>query len=168
MQKKAFGISGLSGSGKTHLTTRLIAWLGEQGYKVSTIKHTHHSVDLDSPGKDTWQMREAGACEVFLVSSSRSVLMHEYRDEAEPTLDELIARLAPCHLVLVEGFKRDPLPKIEVFRPHLDTPPIWPQNPAVVAIASDEAIETPLPVLDLNNTEAIARFILNHVDITQD
>lgn len=165
MQKKVFGLTGLSGSGKTTLIAKLVDWFGQRGLKVSTIKHTHHSFDLDSPGKDSWRMREAGAQEVFLVSNRRSVLLQEFRDDPEPTVEELVARLHPCHLVLVEGYKRDPLPKIEVHRPSLENPPVWPSNASVVAVATDAPIITPLPQLNLNDVEQIARFIARHLDL---
>lgn len=159
MKKTAFGLTGLSGSGKTTLMTQLIDWFCQHGIKVSTIKHTHHGFDLEQPGKDSWRMREAGAGEVYLVSNQRAVLMSEFRDSPEPTVAELLQRMSPCDLVLVEGFKRDPLPKLEVYRPSLDNPPVWPGNSAVVAIASDEPVDAPLPVLDLDDIEGIARFI---------
>lgn len=165
MEKKVFGLTGLSGSGKTTLIAKLVDWFRQQGLRVSTIKHTHHSFDLDSPGKDSWCMREAGAQEVFLVSNRRSVLLQEFRDEPEPTVEELVARLHPCDLVLVEGYKRDPLPKIEVHRPSLENPPVWPGNPSVVAVAVDVPIECPLPQLDLNDVEQIALFIAQHVQL---
>lgn len=165
MDKKVFGITGLSGSGKTTLIAKLVDWFCQRGLKVSTLKHTHHGFDLDSPGKDSWRMREAGAQEVFLVSNKRLVLLQEFRDCAEPTVAELVARLQPCDLVLVEGYKRDPLPKIEVHRPSLGNPPVWPSNASVVAVAVDAATETHLPLLDLNDTDAIARFIARHVGL---
>ena len=166
MQKKVFGLTGLSGSGKTTLITKLVDWFTQRGYKISTLKHTHHGFDLDSPGKDSWRMREAGAQEVFLVGSRRLVLLQEFRDMPEPSVDELVARLQPCDLVLVEGYKRDPLPKIEVHRPSLENPPVWPGNHSVVAVATDAPVDTPLPVLDLNDTDAIARFIINHLRLS--
>ncbi len=168
MDKKPFGLTGLSGSGKTTLIAKLIDWYRQHGLRVSAIKHTHHGFDLDSPGKDSWKMRESGAHEVFLVSNRRSVLMHEYRDTTEPTVEELIARLSPCDIVIVEGYKRDPLPKIEVYRPALENPPVWPNNPSVVAVASDGAVETHLPVLSLDDTEGIARFIAGRLNIALD
>ncbi|GAB2181462.1 molybdopterin-guanine dinucleotide biosynthesis protein B [Denitratisoma sp. agr-D3] len=163
MQPNVFGLTGLSGSGKTTLITQLVDWFVQRGLKVSTLKHTHHGFDLDSPGKDSWRMRQAGAQEVFLVSNQRLVLMQEFRGEAEPSAAELISRLQPCDLVLVEGYKRDPLPKIEVHRPSLENPPVWPNNPAVVAVATDAPIDTHLPLLDLNNVEQIALFIADYL-----
>lgn len=165
MQKRIFGLTGLSGSGKTTLISKLVDWFVQRGYTVSTLKHTHHGFDLDSPGKDSWRMREAGAQEVFLVGNRRLVLLQEFRDMPEPTVEELVARLQPCDLVLVEGYKRDPLPKIEVHRPGLENPPVWPGNTSVVAVATDAPIDTPLPKLNLNDTEAIARFIIEYVGL---
>ena len=165
MQKKVFGLTGLSGSGKTTLITQLVDWFVQRGLTVSTLKHTHHGFDLDSPGKDSWRMREAGAQEVFLVSNRRLVLMQEFRDTPEPTVEELVARLHPCDLVLVEGYKRDPLPKIEVHRPSLENPPVWPTNTSVVAVAADAPIDTHLPVLDLNDVDAIAHFIAHYLGL---
>ena len=165
MDKKVFGFTGLSGSGKTTLIAQVIDWLRLQGFTVSAIKHTHHGFDLDSPGKDSWRMREAGAGEVWLVSNRRSVLMQEFRDRAEPTVPELVARMAPCDVVIVEGFKRDPTPKIEVHRPSLDFPPVWPGNPSVVAVATDVPVTCDLPLLDLNDIQAIGRFVLRYLDL---
>lgn len=158
--KHAFGLTGLSNSGKTTLVTELLAWFRQQGYSVSCIKHAHHGFDIDRPGKDSFQMREAGAKEVFLVGDKRWVLMREYPDDAEPSVEELIARLAPCDLVLVEGFKQSALPKIEVYRPRLARAPLWPDNASVIAVASDQLLDCPLPVLDLNDPPAIGRHIL--------
>lgn len=166
MEKKVFGLTGLSGSGKTTLIAKLVDWFAQQGLKVSTIKHTHHSFDLDKPGKDSWRMREAGAQEVFLVSNRRSVLLQEFRDHPEPSVEELVARLHPCDLVLVEGYKRDPLPKIEVHRPSLENPPVWPTNNSVVAVATDAPISTPLPQLNLNDVEQIALFIAQYLNLS--
>lgn len=165
MQKKVFGLTGLSGSGKTTLLTQLVEWFVGQGLTVSALKHTHHGFDLDSPGKDSWRMREAGAREVFLVGDRRLVLMEEFRDRPEPAAAELIERLHPCDLVLVEGYKHDPLPKIEVHRPALGKPPVWPGNPSVVALATDAPVTCPLPVLDLNDVGAIACFIAAYLEL---
>jgi len=165
MQKKVFGLTGLSGSGKTTLITQLVDWFVQRGYTVSTLKHTHHGFDLDTPGKDSWRMRQAGAQEVFLVGNQRLVLMQEFRSQPEPTVEELVSRLQPCDLVLVEGYKRDPLPKIEVHRPSLENPPVWPTNPSVVAVATDGPIATDLPVLNLNDVNEIALFIVNYIKL---
>ena len=162
---KVFGFAGYSGSGKTTLIELLIPRLVGEGLRVSLIKHAHHGFDLDRPGKDSYRHREAGATEVFLVSSKRWVLMHELRDEDEPSLDEQLAHMSPCDLVLVEGFKYTAIPKIEVHRPANGKPLIYPENPNVVALATDVRMDAPLPILDLNDIEAIAEFILKHVGL---
>ncbi|MBX3684727.1 MAG: molybdopterin-guanine dinucleotide biosynthesis protein B [Rhodocyclaceae bacterium] len=159
---KVFGIAGFSNSGKTTLIEKLIPVFNRHGLKVSVIKHAHHGFDLDRPGKDSWRHREAGASEVMMLSSDRWVLMHELRDAEEPSLDAQLAILSPCDLVLIEGFKAAPVPKVEVHRPAHGKPPIYPDNPHVVAVATDAPLELPLPRLDLNDPEAIAEFILSY------
>lgn len=160
---KVFGFAGYSGSGKTTLIERLIPDFTGRGLRVSLIKHAHHRFDVDQPGKDSWRHREAGATEVMLTSSARWALMHELRGAPEPTLAEQLGRLSPCDLVLVEGFKHEPIPKLEVFRPCLGHPPLHPSDPWVVAVASDETLPIGLPVLDLNHPIAIADFILEYL-----
>ncbi|MCB1938812.1 MAG: molybdopterin-guanine dinucleotide biosynthesis protein B [Rhodocyclaceae bacterium] len=159
---KVFGIAGFSGSGKTTLIEKLIPAIRARGLRVSVIKHAHHGFDLDRPGKDSWRHREAGASEVLMLSGQRWVLMHELRGAAEPTLAAQLAILSPCDLVLIEGFKAAPVPKVEVFRPANGKPPLWPENPHVVAVATDAAIDTALPMLDVNDPAAIADFILDY------
>jgi len=163
---RIFGLAGWSNSGKTTLMIALIDHLTRRGLRVSTVKHAHHAFDIDVPGKDSYRHREAGATEVLIGSGRRWALMHELRDEAEPTLDELVARMSPADLLLIEGFKRDRHPKIEVFRPSLGKDPLWPDDPMVVAVASDEDIPgLDRPRLDLNDAEAVAAFILDHVGL---
>lgn len=162
---KVFGFAGYSNSGKTTLIEQLIPRFVERGLRVSLIKHAHHGFDLDRPGKDSYRHREAGASEVFLVSSKRWVLMHELRDEAEPTLEYQMSLMAPCDLVLVEGFKYTAIPKIEVHRPENGKALLYPENTNIVAIATDVPLSAPLPVLDLNDTAAIAAFILDRVGL---
>jgi molybdopterin-guanine dinucleotide biosynthesis protein MobB len=157
---RIFGLAGWSGSGKTTLLTRLIPELTRRGISVSTIKHAHHEFDVDKPGKDSWQHRQAGAREVMVASARRFALMHELRDQPEPALSELIARMAPVDLLLVEGFKRDTHPKLEVHRPAVGKPFLYPDDPHIVAVASDTALTVPLPVLPLDDAAAIADFIL--------
>jgi molybdopterin-guanine dinucleotide biosynthesis protein MobB len=157
---RIFGLAGWSGSGKTTLLAALIPELVRRGVKVSTIKHAHHEFDIDQPGKDSWRHRQAGAREVMVASSRRFALMHELREAPEPTLDALVARMAPVDLLLVEGFKRDPHPKLEVHRPSIGKPFLYPDDPHIVAIASDEALSVPLPVLPLADAAAIADFII--------
>lgn len=167
---KIFSIAGFSGSGKTVLIEQLIPRLTAHGIRVSVIKRAHHDFDIDKPGKDSWRHREAGAREVMVVSPERWALMHELRNEREATLDEQIARLAPCDLVLVEGFKQAPIPKLEVYRAANGKPPLHPDNPHVVALATDDpspaAPTSGLPVLDLNDIEGIACFVLDYCELS--
>lgn len=161
-----FGFAGYSGSGKTTLIEQLIPRFVLRGLRVSLIKHAHHRFDVDQPGKDSYRHREAGASEVLITSDQRWVLMHELRGEPEPTLHQQLERFSPCDLVLVEGFKSsDLIPKLEVYRPATGKAPIHPEYPNIVAVASDAKLDTTLPVLDLNDPGAIARFILDHLEI---
>jgi len=164
---KIFGIAGYSGSGKTTLLEKLIPQLTSRGLKVSVIKHAHHGFDIDRPGKDSHRHREAGATEVMLTCSDRWALMHERRNEAEVTLNELLGRLSPCDLVLIEGFKQEPVPKLEVYRPENGKPPLFPERPDIVAIATDADIATDLPKLPLNDFVAIADFVMNTLDLQE-
>ncbi|SMF60930.1 molybdopterin guanine dinucleotide biosynthesis accessory protein MobB [Tistlia consotensis] len=158
---KVFGLAGWSGSGKTTLTVRLIPALKRRGLSVSTIKHAHHAFDVDQPGKDSYEHRQAGAEEVLVSSANRWALMHEHRGAPEPTLAELLGRLAPVDLVLVEGFKQEALPKLEVWRRAVGKPLRAPEDPQVVAVASDGPVpETDRPVLPLDDVEAIADFVV--------
>lgn len=136
---KALGIVGWSGSGKTTLLAAMLPLLRARGLTVSTVKHTHHGFDMDRPGKDTFRHREAGAHEVLVASGTRWALLHEVAG-AEPQLPELLQRMDPVDLVLVEGYKAHPFPKLEVHRPTLGKPPIWPGQPDVVAVATDSAL----------------------------
>ncbi|WP_341678901.1 molybdopterin-guanine dinucleotide biosynthesis protein B [Niveibacterium sp. SC-1] len=158
---KVFGFAGYSGAGKTTLIERLIPIFRARGLRVSLIKHTHHGFDLDRPGKDSYRFREAGASEVLLAGGQRWALMHELGDEPEPSLQEQLARLAPVDLVLVEGFRNTDIPKIEVHRPAAGHPLLHEFFPNLLAIASDMAVaHSPLPRLDLNDSQAVADFIL--------
>lgn len=160
---KVIGVAGWSGSGKTTLVTRLLAELTRRGLTVSTVKHAHHDFDVDLPGKDSYEHRVAGATEVLVASTRRRALIRELRGEAEAGLEELLALLSPVDLVLVEGFKRAGHDKIEVRRRDAGTPPLYPEDAHVVAIASDHAIaDAARPVLDLDDTGAIADFIVAH------
>jgi molybdopterin-guanine dinucleotide biosynthesis protein B len=156
---RIFGLAGWSGSGKTTLLTAVIPELIARGLTVSTIKHAHHEFDIDQPGKDSWRHRDAGAREVMVSSARRWALMHELRGAPEPTLDELVGHMTPVDLLLVEGFKRHPHPKIEVHRPSLGKPLLYPDDPDVVAIACDERLTAPLPWLPLGDPTAVASFI---------
>ena len=162
---RVFGLAGWSGSGKTTLMAALIPEFGSRGLTVSTIKHAHHAFDIDQPGKDSWLHRQAGAREVMVASDRRWALMHELRDEPEPPLDELLGRLSPVDVVLVEGFKRHSHRKIEVYRRSLGKPLLHPDDPHIIAIASDEEMRgVPVPWLSLSDAGAIAGFLLRHDD----
>jgi molybdopterin-guanine dinucleotide biosynthesis protein B len=154
------GLAGWSGSGKTTLITRLIPRFIARGLRVSTIKHAHHSFDIDAPGKDSYVHRAAGATEVLIGSSGRWALIHELREEPEPDLPSLLRRLSPVDLVLIEGFKRALHPKLEVHRPALGKPLLYPDDRHIVALASDAPLAAPLPVLSLDDVEAIAELML--------
>lgn len=160
-QPKVFGIAGWKNSGKTGLAVRLVTELTARGYRVSTIKHAHHDFDIDKVGADSFRHREAGAQEVTIVSGTRFAIMHELRGAAEPSFEGILARLAPCDLVLVEGYKREPIPKIEARRLEAkNTTPLAPTDPHIRAIAADHPVEAPgLAVFDLNDTAAIADFV---------
>jgi len=162
---RIFGLAGWSGSGKTTLMTALIPELVCRGITVSTLKHAHHAFDVDQPGKDSWRHRQAGAREVMIFSQNRWALMHELRGAPEPSFDELVRRMGPVDLLLVEGFKRHPHPKIEVYRPSLGKPLLHPEDPLVVAIASDEMLPgLTLPWLPLSDAGAVAAFILGRAE----
>ncbi len=157
---KVIGLAGWSGAGKTTLLTRLIPHFNAQGLRVSVIKHAHHQFDVDMPGKDSWRHREAGAAEVLVASSNRWALMHELRGAAEPRLPELLDKLSAVDLVVVEGFKREPHRKIEVYRAANDKPLLFPDDPGIVGIATDIAIETRLPTVHLDDIPAVAALLL--------
>ncbi len=162
---KVFGVMGYSGAGKTTLIEALIKRFAARGLKVSLIKHAHHGFDIDRPGKDSFRHREAGAGEVMLLSDRRWVLMHEVRDEPLPQLEQMIACLSPCDLLLLESFKTAAFDKLEVYRPSVGKAPIWPNCQGVVAVASDVQVDCPLPLLDLNDHDAVAAFVLKHVGL---
>lgn len=160
---KIFGFAGFSGSGKTTLIEKLIPLLVARGLRVSLIKHAHHAFDVDRPGKDSYRHREAGCSEVLVSSSRRWALMHELRGAPEPALDELLDRLSPCDLVLVEGFKRDPIPKLEVHRAaNAGSDLLFPHDPHIVAIATDASVRTTLPLFALEDIAAVANFVIAH------
>ena len=160
---RIFGLAGWSGSGKTTLMTALIPELVSRGLSVSTLKHAHHTFDVDQPGKDSWRHRQAGACEVMISSQNRWALMQELRGAPEPTFEDLARRMSPVDLLLVEGFKRHPHPKIEIHRPSLGKPLLHPEDPWIIAIASDEMLpELRLPLLPLSDAGAVATFILGY------
>ena len=168
---KVFGITGYSGAGKTTLLEALSPLFVARGLRVSLIKHTHHDFDIDTPGKDSWRLREAGCAEVMLLSNRRWALIHELRGAAEPDLAEQIALLSPCDLVLIEGYKEAPYPKLEVHRAANDKTLLAATSPEnIVAVASDAAISLPaelaVPVLDLADRNAIANFVLAYLELS--
>lgn len=163
-----FGVAGWSGSGKTTLLVRLLPELVARGLAVSTVKHAHHGFDLDQPGKDSFRHREAGASEVLVASSRRWALMHEIRGDDEPGLDQLLRRLSPVDLVLVEGFKRADHDKLEVWRAATGQPLLARDDRRVVAVASDGAVpDCPVPVLPLDDAVAIADFVVRHCGLRE-
>ena len=164
---KIFGFAGYSGSGKTTLIEKLIPLFVQRGLRVSLIKHAHHTFDVDQPGKDSFRHRHAGCTEVLVTSSRRWALMHELRGAPEPTLKEQMERLSPCDLLLVEGFKHEPISKLEVYRAEVGESMIHPHDSNIVAIASDAKVDSQLPQLDLNAPEDIAAFVLKHVGLEQ-
>lgn len=159
------GIAGYSGSGKTTLIEKLIPELVMEGFKVSLVKHAHHEFDIDQPGKDSWRHRHAGAQEVLVSSGRRWAIMHELRGEPEPSLQQQISLLAPCDLVIVEGYKSERIPKIEVHRAGSGKPLLYPDDPSIIAVVTDERLGTSLPQIDLDNAEAVSHFIVRYLGL---
>jgi molybdopterin-guanine dinucleotide biosynthesis protein B len=160
---RIIGLAGWSGSGKTTLLTKVIPRIVARGLKVSTVKHAHHSFDMDRPGKDSHSHRMAGATEVLVGSANRWAVVHELRGEAEPTLPALLRKASPVDLVLVEGYKGESHPKLEVYRAANGKPLLHPSDPAIVAVASDTPLSgVRIPVLDLNDIEGITDILLRH------
>ena len=164
---KIIGIAGYSGSGKTTLIEKVIPLLVREGVRVSLIKHAHHEFDVDQPGKDSYRHRHAGCAEVLISSSKRWALMHELRGAEEPRLQDQLKHLSPCDLVIVEGYKSEPIPKIEVHRRAGHTPLLHPEDPHVIAVATDEPLETSLPQLAVDDPEAVARFIVQYLGLNR-
>ena len=161
-----FGVAGFKNSGKTTLTSRLVTELTARGFKVSTIKHAHHGFDLDQKGRDSFIHRQAGAHEVAIVSGSRWAILHELRGSDEPTFEDMLARLSPCDVVIVEGFKREAYPKIEVRRLDLDHPALAPDDVNIVAIACDDPlVDQEVPVFARDDAEKITDFIIDHLGL---
>jgi molybdopterin-guanine dinucleotide biosynthesis protein B len=166
MTQKIIGVAGFKNSGKTTLVEKLVISLTGKGYRVSTVKHAHHSFDIDHEGRDSFRHRRAGATEVAVVSKSRWAIIHELRDEAEPPLAAILAKLAPCDLVIVEGYKRDGHHKIEVRNLALDNPPLAGDDPTIVAVAATGKIEgCPVPVFDRDDVTALTSFIIKHAGL---
>ena len=163
---RVFGFAGWSGSGKTTLIERLIPRFVARGLTVSLVKHAHQGFDLDQPGKDSFRHREAGCQEVLVTSRARWALQHELRGGQELTLDQALQRLSPCDLALVEGFKAAPIAKLEVYRASVGKPLLHPQDPDIVAVATDERrLATALPVLPLGDADEVATFILRYLRV---
>ncbi len=167
---RVFGFAGWSGSGKTTVIEQVIPRLVERSMTVSLIKHAHHQFDVDHPGKDSWRHRHAGCTEVLVTSDLRWALMHELRGRPELDLDESLARLSPCDLAIIEGYKSAPIPKMEIWRPALGKPPLHPSDPAILAIATDapDAVPTssrPMAVLRIDDYAAIATFVVDHAAV---
>ncbi len=160
-----FGFAGYSGSGKTTLIERLLPLFVADGRRVSVIKQSHHDIDIDKPGKDSWRHRQAGATEVLLTSPRRWMLMHESRDAPEPSLAEHLARLSPCDLVLVEGFRHGRLPKIEVWRQPLGKPWLHPDDPNILAVVADQPPPGRLPYFHCDDVTAIYAFLLQNLEL---
>jgi molybdopterin-guanine dinucleotide biosynthesis protein B len=160
---RVIGLAGWSGSGKTTLLKKAIPRLIARGLRVSTLKHAHHSFDVDQPGKDSYEHRAAGATEVLVGASSRWALVHELRGEAEPALVDLLKRLSPVDLVLIEGYKREPHPKVEIHRASVGKPLMHPDDPHIVAIVADTPLpQARVPVIDLDDVERIVDAMLKH------
>ncbi len=159
---RIIGIAGYSGSGKTTLIEKVIPVLVREGLRVSLIKHAHHEFDVDHPGKDSYRHRHAGCSEVLISSSARWALIHELRGAEEPNLKDQLKHLSPCDLVIVEGYKTAAIPKIEVHRRAGQTPLLYPDDAHVIAVATDEPLDTQLPQLDVDDPQAVARFIVQH------
>lgn len=164
---KILGIAGYSGSGKTTLLEKVIPLLKQRGLRISVIKHAHHDFDIDRPGKDSFRHREAGAHEVMIASGHRWALMHELRQESEPRLEELCARLSPCDLVLVEGYKFSSIPKMEVHRTETGHPLLHPNDANIIAVATDSKAVLPIPALDIDAPQQVADHILAYFSLGQ-
>ena len=166
MNQKVIGVAGFKNSGKTTLVEKLVAALTQRGYHVSTVKHAHHSFDIDHEGRDSFRHRRAGATEVAVVSQSRWAIIHELRNEVEPSLNDILAKLAPCDLVIVEGYKRDGHDKIEVRNLALDHPVLAGDDPTIVAIAATGPVAgSPVPVFDRDDVTALTAFVIKHAGL---
>lgn len=166
MTQKIIGVAGFKNAGKTTLVEKLVVALTQKGYRISTVKHAHHSFDIDHEGRDSFRHRKAGATEVAVVSKSRWAIIHELREEAEPSLADVLGQLAPCDLVIVEGYKRDGHDKIEVRNLALDHPVLAGDDPTIVAIAATSSIaQSSVPVFDRDDVTALTTFIIKHTGL---
>ena len=164
---RIIGVCGFKNSGKTTLVEKLVRHLTGLGYKISTVKHAHHDFDIDQEGRDSFRHRKAGAAEVAVVSQNRYAIMNEFRGAEPPSLDEILAKLSPCDLVIVEGYKRDTHDKIEVRNLELDHPILADGDPTVVAVAANGASLASVPVFDRDDVQALAQFIVAHVGLSE-
>lgn len=162
---KIFGFAGWSGSGKTTLVTRVIPELTERGLKISTIKHTHHNFDIDKPGKDSFRHRTSGAHEVVITGAQRWALLHENRGEPEPNIEQMLEHMSPVDLVLIEGFKTYPHPKMEVYRAEVGKPMLCGDDPSIVAIATTDDLDVNVPRIDLEDIEGVTDFVIQFCDL---
>ena len=163
---KVIGVAGFKNAGKTTLVEKLVVELTRRGHRISTVKHAHHSFDIDHEGRDSFRHRKAGASEVAVVSRHRWAIIHEMRNEEEPSLEEILAKLAPCDLVIVEGYKRDAHDKIEVRNIEIDHPKLAGEDPTVVAIAANGSVlDAPVPLFDRDDVTALASFIETHTGL---
>ena len=165
--QKVIGVCGFKNSGKTTLVEKLVRHLTNMGVRVSTVKHAHHDFDIDHEGRDSFRHRLAGATEVAVVSQQRWAIMHELRGDDPPSLDDILAKLAPCDLVIIEGYKRDTHDKIEVRNLELTHPVLAGDDPTIVAVAANGKITSSVPVFDRDDVAALARFILRHVGLSE-
>lgn len=167
MGHRVIGVAGFKNSGKTTLVEKLVRHLSGQGYRVSTVKHAHHSFDIDHEGRDSFRHRKAGATEVAVISRDRTAIIHELRGDEPPSLEQVLARLQPCDLVIVEGYKRDSHDKIEVRNLDLAHPALAEMDSTVVAIAANgQVADGPVPVFDRDDVAALARFIVRHLSLS--
>jgi molybdopterin-guanine dinucleotide biosynthesis protein B len=169
MTKKVIGVAGFKNAGKTTLIERLVRELTQRGYHISTVKHAHHSFDIDHEGRDSFRHRHAGAGEVAVISGQRWAIIHELRQEAEPSFTSILAKLSPCDLVIVEGYKHGGHDKIEVRNIDLDHPKLAGEDPTIVAIAANGRVDdAQVPVFDRDHVEALADFIINHMRLSRE
>jgi molybdopterin-guanine dinucleotide biosynthesis adapter protein len=165
--QKLIGVCGFKNSGKTTLVEKLVRHFSDLGMKVSTVKHAHHDFDIDHEGRDSFRHRAAGASEVAVVSQNRFAIMNELRGCAPPSLDEILAKLSPCDLVLVEGYKRDSHDKIELRNVELDHPQLAGHDPTIVAVAANGAVSAKVPVFHRDNVQALAEFIIKNLGLSE-
>jgi molybdopterin-guanine dinucleotide biosynthesis adapter protein len=164
---RVIGVCGFKNSGKTTLVEKLVQHLTGLGYKVSTVKHAHHDFDIDHEGRDSFRHRKAGAAEVAVISQNRFAIMNELRGAEPPSLEEILAKLSPCDLVIVEGYKRDTHDKIEVRNVELDHPVLEGKDPTIVAVAANGDLTASVPVFNRDDVTALAQFILRHTGLSE-